>query len=636
MKKPHSKKKILFHSCHSRQLSGFGKNCKNILAYLCATGKYEIVEFANAHKWSDKTLSSLPWKCIGSGPNEEDIIVENNENEITSREMSYGLLKLDEVMRQEQPDIYIGSEDIWAFLKTVKKPWWNKINCMLWTTLDSLPLLPEAVEIARNTKHYFTWANFAKKELHKIGLTHTDCLHGSVDIKNFFKLEETERRNIRLSNNINEDDFIIGFVFRNQIRKSVPNLLEGFNLFKKKLNKNIKPKLLLHTGWHEGWDIASLIKEKNIDPNDVLTTYYCSKCKNYKLQSFQGNSCDCPICGSKDSLKTISVVSGPTEKQLNEIYNTMDVYCHPFTSGGQEIPIQEAKLCELITLSTNYSCGEDMNTPESSGMGLEWTEYREPGTMFIKASTCAKSICDKLLHVLQLTPQAKKTMGENARDFIIKNYSIEAVGKKLENIIDNMPKASFNHEDIDTDIINPNYNPPRITDTTSWIIDIYRNIFGTILKKDDAIVKSLIEKINNGKTKEEVLSHLKNLALKEQQTKKSGETFKAELDKTKKERLAVVCDGNKYSAIIAASALKQLKKIYNKDIYIITHPSNFPVFANNEYCYKKINFFKKSTDINYMCGDKGFFELCFITPSEKELKNINRFGKDKMEEKLKV
>ena len=45
------------------------------------------------------------------------------------------------------------------------------------------------------------------------------------------------------------------------------------------------------------------------------------------------------------------LAKGVSEKELNEVYNLMDVYCHPFTSGGQEIPIQEAKLTELITLS---------------------------------------------------------------------------------------------------------------------------------------------------------------------------------------------------------------------------------------------------------------------------------------------
>ena len=36
-----------------------------------------------------------------------------------------------------------------------------------------------------------------------------------------------------------ENSFVIGFVFRNQLRKSVPNLLEGFSIFKKRSEKFI-------------------------------------------------------------------------------------------------------------------------------------------------------------------------------------------------------------------------------------------------------------------------------------------------------------------------------------------------------------------------------------------------------------
>ena len=57
-------------------------------------------------------------------------------------------------------------------------------------------------------------------------------------------------------------------------------------------------------------------------------------------------------------MNTTSVGGGVSEA-VKQIYNLMDVYCHPFTSGGQEIPIQEAKLTELVTLVTNYSCGEE-------------------------------------------------------------------------------------------------------------------------------------------------------------------------------------------------------------------------------------------------------------------------------------
>ena len=93
----------------------------------------------------------------------------------------------------------------------------------------------------------------------------------------------------------------------------------------------------------------------------------------------------------------------------------MDVYCHPFTSGGQEIPIQEAKLTELITLVTNYSCGEDTSTLESGSFPLDWSEYREHGTQFIKASTSPFSIAKQLSKVFKMKPQKKSDMGKRGR-----------------------------------------------------------------------------------------------------------------------------------------------------------------------------------------------------------------------------
>jgi len=53
----------------------------------------------------------------------------------------------------------------------------------------------------------------------------------------------------------------------------------------------------------------------------------------------------------------------------------------------------EAKLTELITLVTNYSCGEDCCSEDSAGLALEWAEYREPGTQFIKSFYAAQKHC---------------------------------------------------------------------------------------------------------------------------------------------------------------------------------------------------------------------------------------------------
>jgi len=161
-------------------------------------------------------------------------------------------------------------------------------------------------------------------------------------------------------------------------------------------NPKSKAKLLLHTSWNEGWDILKLIKEKEIDQRNILTTYVCSNCNCYHIKPFSTHVIHCDSCRTQNACETTNVKNGVTEEQLNEIYNLMDVYCHPFTSGGQEIPVQEAKLTELITLVTNYSCGEDSCTKESGGLPLEWAEYREPGTQFIKASTLPNSIHSQL------------------------------------------------------------------------------------------------------------------------------------------------------------------------------------------------------------------------------------------------
>jgi len=434
-------KTILYHSNNSKAFTGFGKHCKNILKYLQKTGKYKIVEFANGSKWNDPSNQFKPWECKGSLPDDPSVLQQLNNDPNRARAAGYGGEMVDEAIKKYKPDLYIGVEDIWGFGGYWDRPWWNNINNMIWTTLDSQPILPQALEAAPKTKNFFTWASFAEKDMAKEGHDHVKTLHGTVNTQDFHRLSDTQRFQLRNKFGIS-NDYIVGFVFRNQLRKSVPNLLDGFKTFKKDCRN---AKLLLHTHWSEGWDIPRLIKEKGIDNKDVLTTYFCTACNQYEIRPFTGQKQTCGHCGAKETLNTTNVGAGVSEEQLNEIYNMMDVYCHPFTSGGMEIPIFEAKLTELITLVTNYSCGEDSCTSESGGLPLEWAEYREPGTQFIKASTYASSIAKQLKKVWQMKRDKIREIGKKAREFTIKNYSIESVGKKLENIIDNMPDIEYDY-----------------------------------------------------------------------------------------------------------------------------------------------------------------------------------------------
>jgi hypothetical protein len=103
-------------------------------------------------------------------------------------------------------------------------------------------------------------------------------------------------------------------------------------------------------------------------------------------------------------------------------------------------------MTELITLVTNYSCGEDSCTTESGSFPLDWSEYREPGTQFIKASTYPSSIAKQLKKVWQMNKEKVAQMGRRARQWTIDNYSTESVGKKLESIIDAMPDIDYDFD----------------------------------------------------------------------------------------------------------------------------------------------------------------------------------------------
>jgi len=589
LKKPHSKKKkILFHSCHSRQFSGFGKNCKNICKYLHSTGKYEIVEYANAYKENDKTLKTIPWKCIGSGPSDPVEIAKNNSDPTTSRKMSYGLLRIDQVIKQEKPDIYIGAEDIWALMELTNKDWWNKIPCMIWTTLDSLPIFPEAIKLGEKIQHYYTWASFASEALVEKGVNQAKCLHGAVETENFFKLPKEQKASIRNQHGLN-NEFIVGFVFRNQLRKSVPNLISAFNQFQKYSKNKTKSKLLLHTGWHEGWDIPSLIVEHEIDFSDVLTTYICSTCNKYSIKPFSSTKTDCPHCKSQGTQSTINVRNSPTESQLNEIYNIMDVYCHPFTSGGQEIPIQEAKLTELVTLSTNYSCGTDMCTKDSGGFSLDWSEFREPTTQFIKASTKPDSIFKMLKKVFNMSSNEREKLGKQARAFVIKNYSTEVIGKQLENIIDSMEESVYDYN-FQERKLNIDYKPDESLDDLNWVMDIYKNMLGVYQIQSDKDTQHWYEKLANGESRKSIFNKLKNICGNEIQIQKNSKKIKDFLSSTSITPIGIKASTNEYHVLLATKlidSIKNDKEYQDRDIIFFTD-FKFNTIINNHSFLQEI------------------------------------------------
>ena len=603
------KKRVLIHSNFCKMFTGFGKHKKNLLSYLYNTGKYDIIELSNGYTWESEQLKFVPWESYGTLPSDPEIHKEIAIDERRKNAAGYGAEMIDHAVKELKPDIYLGIEDVWAFNGFIEKEWWNKIHCIVHTTLDSLPILPDAVNAADKIKNYFVWASFAEKAMHKLGHTHVKTVHGTLDASSFYRLTDEDRSKLRNRFKLS-DEYIIGFVFRNQLRKSVPNLLDGFKLFQEN-NKQSKAKLLLHTYWNEGWDILKLLKEKEIDVKNILTTYVCKNCNAYHIKSFSSHAINCDFCHAQNSCETTNVKTGVNEQQLNEIYNLMDVYCHPFTSGGQEIPIQEAKLTELITLVTNYSCGEDCSTEASGGFPLEWAEYREPGTQFIKASTLPTSIFSQLQHVYHLPLETKKLLGKSARQFVIDNYSIEVVGKFFENLFDSFPHVDYVFENKKLKC-DPFYDPDPNLQDKEWVESLYCNI---LTRQDPAGVVHWIQRLKADLKRSDVLNYFRKVALSENQNSFLDEMLSSLKENKDSKKIAFIQPNGVEEIIIATSLVTSIKKTYpDYDIYFFTRNEYFDLINSHPDVKKVLNYFNKMDDPLFFEGkgaNNKYFDIVF-------------------------
>jgi glycosyltransferase involved in cell wall biosynthesis len=610
------KKKIVYQSDFALAKTGFGRAAKALLSYLYKTGKYDIVHYCCGMQYSNPELKKTPWKSIGSLPDSQQEIQELNKDPNVARLASYGAHYLDKIIQEEKPDVYIAVQDIWGIDFAIDKKWFDKISSVLWTTLDSLPILPSAVEKAPKIKNYWIWSDFATQALHKIGHDHVKTMHGPIDSSTFFRLPNTDRQNLRQRFGIPLDAFIIGFVFRNQLRKSVPNLLEGYALWKRS-NPTIKNTfLLLHTHWSEGWNIHKLAKEYDIDLREILTTYICKSCGNYEIKPFHGQDVDCRFCGGQKTQITTNVGIGVTERQLNEVYNLMDVYCHPFTSGGQEIPIQEAKLTELITLVTNYSCGEEMCQDGAGSLELEWSEYREHGTEFIKASTKPNSIAKQINKVYNMSLQKRKEMGEKARAWTIDNFSVEQIGGKIESFIDECPFTEYDFS-LKEEERNPYCEIPKIEKDSDWLTFMYHNILKmkNVDDNDDGH-KYWMQEISKGAKRQDIENYFRNVAIKENEKNKKVD-FEDLLDKNDSGKRVLYVMPESIGDIYMSTALfKNIKEQYPEyNLYVAVKPEYFDILQGNPYIHKTIQYIPQMDQLLWLEGvgdHKGYFEVAFL------------------------
>lgn len=564
------KKKIAFSSNYCGAKTGFGGFMREIMSYLYKTGKYELSLFAAGMTWEHGDFARWPWATYGTLPMDRAQLDALNRDPNSAREANYGGLLIDQFLTTVRPDVLFMSEDPWAFQGWSSKPWWGKIPCIVHTTLDSLPIYKPALELAKKTPHFFTWAEFAAKAMNAEGAEHVKTLRGTVNSDVFRKLPEEKRAELRARHNISSDTFCFGMLSRNQLRKSFPNILRSYVLFKKR-NPDVKAKVLFYTHYGEGWNIPDLCKEMGVDKSDVLATYKCRRTGQYFILPFSGQDLDNPVTGDKKSLITVNSADGLTEEQVNEWYNVLDVYAHAFTSGGQERPIQEAKLAGLVTLVTNYSCGEDSCEEGAGSIPLAYDEYREPGTQFIKATTQPQSICDGLELFRAMSPEAREALAEAGRQWVLNKFSIEVIGKQIEELLDSLPNSEYDFNFANTQQF-PDAEVEELGDNREWIKQLYKKILSRDITDEDEGLAYWMQELAKGATRDSIVNYFRGVARQGESKQRNQNPLG--LGTEPPQRRVLICMPESLGDILYASCLlKDARALYkDKVIYFSTKP----------------------------------------------------------------
>lgn len=585
------KKRVLINTDYPILKTGLAKNGKLLAEYLYKTGKYEIGYYACGVPNNHPDFQRFPYKVYGALPNNpQEINQISGSDEGTKRFVAYGGYLVDKVVADFKPTHFIGINDSWAFNGYWEKQWYNKIHFIPHITLDSLPFLKDQKTLIEKSSNFKCWTPFAEREAKALGYNHVETIPGMVDDTHFIRLSDEKRLKLRNKYNLSSDAFICGYVFRNQLRKEVKPLLEGFKEFLIRY-PNVKAYLLLHTSWVEGWSIPNFIEELKIPSDRILTTYICKKCSQYEIKPFSKNELDCPYCKEKNSQSTTQISLGVTDIQLNEIYNLMDCYYGAANASGLEIPIVEALYTGLPIGVVDYA-GTNIfvGQPFTSVIKNSWTV--QIGTQFRRAIPDAHSVYRFLESVHISFKPYSKDLAQTARSWALANFSVEVLGKRWETLLDSLPSKEYDY-DFAYKVKNETYpyKGEEISGDADFIIDLYKNILYLENENNSESpgVQNWLRNIAAGQPRKDIYNFFIEEARKENQKNKPTDIKSWFNTERPNKRALIVIKESRGDCIYVRALFKSFKEQYpNVDLYVATEPQYFDMFTADPYLFKLI------------------------------------------------
>lgn len=585
------KKRILFIGEASSLSTGFGNIARELLPRLHATNKFEIAEIGCYAKPGDPSVQEFikgRWKFYFAWPGtpEEQAIFNQADphprakGQVTNQ---FGRWVFDQACADFKPDICIDWRDWWMLEYQERSPFRSWFKWLIMPTVDSLPQAEEWIETYERADLVMAYSDFGVHQLKTQSQTmkvFPEPMRPGVDLQTFIPMDRNE---VRAEFNLSPEIPIIGMVQRNQSRKLILDLIDGFAIMKNRWPNHPliqKAALLLHTSWPDNqfsYDYPRHINRlssmkwlpnycKGLQ-NSILQTYFCHSCNRmfvgfaailYKRAITNGTILiPCAWCG-KNTAACPTTGRGLSREQLARVYNLMDVFTQASIAEGCGMPVQEAKACGVPTLVTDWSATaekgrfpaeykhiKDGNIAKSDytlNYGGEIIKVKslrhEPETSCFRAFIDHDDLAQKMYRLIT-NSVLRESMSVDARKCAEEHYDWDVIAKRWERIID-LVKPKDRTMTWDSPIVVRATQRPTMGDVPPALDDghfvdwLYLNVLKYSSVDPDG-KKMWLMNLSNGMTREQLFNEFLKIGNNQEDVENARQRVRAAVAKKKGE-----------------------------------------------------------------------------------------------------
>jgi len=283
-------------------------------------------------------------------------------------------------------------------------------------------------QILQKVEMPVSMAEFGQKQVMEYYNLQTNHIPHGTDKNLFFKLSKMEREQLKAQYGL-QGKFVIGVVARNQPRKFLDRTLKTMSVIKDKIPNAV---LFLH-----------------LDPQDPAQVF--------NIQSLIGRY----NLENKVFFSGMSALKGIPRKDMNKIYNLMDVFFLSTSGEGFGIPIIEAMSAEVPVVATDYTTTPELVLRNNAGLGVKLVGSQEmdmfntpskeyddkvingtmTGSWEVERGICDINDAANKIAYLYNNPELRKEMGKNGRKAVEEKYDFETIiGPKWEKLMLEMVK----------------------------------------------------------------------------------------------------------------------------------------------------------------------------------------------------